>query len=285
MSNQETVDIEGNLKRVRANIAEACARANRDPDEVTVVAVTKTRSMEEIRAAYACGVRHFGENRIEEAEEKVPKLREAFAEDPATWHMVGHVQSRKADRALNCSDIIHSVESPRLIRRLNRFAAEKFDTLCDQTLSQTHKASKFDTLCDQTSSQTHKVSNTLPFPILIEVNVSGEESKYGWPAWDEETRERLVERVQILADKEHLEVRGLMTMAPYVEDPETVRSVFCKMRDVRAMLREKAPFCSWDELSMGMTNDYQVAVEEGATIVRIGRAIFGPAEYFWQEGS
>ncbi|MFO7918660.1 MAG: YggS family pyridoxal phosphate-dependent enzyme [Anaerolineae bacterium] len=268
MSNEETVNIESNLKEVRGNIAEACARVGRDPDEVTLVAVTKTRSMEEIKTAYDCGVRHFGENRIEEAEEKVPQLREAFAEDPATWHMVGHVQSRKADRALNCSDIVHSVESPRLIRRLNRFAADKFDTLCDHI-----------------SSQTHKVSKTLPFPILVEVNVSGEESKYGWPAWDEETREKLVERVQILAEKEHVEVRGLMTMAPYVEDPETVRPVFRKMRDVRAMLQDRAPFCSWDELSMGMTNDYEVAIEEGATIVRIGRAIFGPAEYFWQEGS
>ncbi len=251
MSNEKTVDIGANLEKVRRNIAEACARAGRDPHEVTLVAVSKTRSMEEIKTAYACGVRDFGENRIEEAEEKVPQLREAFAEDPATWHMVGHVQSRKADRALGCSDIIHSVESPRLIRRLNRFAADQ-DTL---------------------------------FPILIQVNVSGEESKYGWPAWNEETREKLVERVQILADKEHLKVRGLMTMAPYVENAETVRPVFRKMRDVRAMLQERAPFCSWHELSMGMTNDYQVAIEEGATIVRIGRAIFGPAEYFWQEGS
>ncbi|MEA3406538.1 MAG: YggS family pyridoxal phosphate enzyme [Chloroflexota bacterium] len=285
MTNDESVDIEANLKEVKNNIAAACARAGRDPDEVTVVAVSKTRSIEEIKAAYACGVRHFGENRIEEAEEKVPQLREAFAADPATWHMVGHVQSRKADRALGCSDIIHSVESPRLIRRLNRFAADRFDTLCDHISSSTHKASKFDTLCDHISSQTHKASKTRRFPILIEVNVSGEESKYGWPAWDEETREKLVERVQILADKEYLDVRGLMTMAPYVEDAEAVRPVFRKMRDLRAMLRERAPFCSWDELSMGMTNDYQVAVEEGATIVRIGRAIFGPAEYFWQEAS
>lgn len=251
MSKEESADIEGNLEKVRTNIADACARVGRDPDEVTLVAVTKTRSMKEIKAAYDCGVRHFGENRIEEAEEKVPQMREAFVEDPATWHMVGHVQSRKADRALACSDIIHSVESPRLIRRLNRFAADR-DT---------------------------------PFPILVQVNVSGEESKYGWPAWNEETREKLVERVQMLADKENLKVLGLMTMAPYVEDAETVRPVFCKMRDVRAMLRDRAPFCSWDELSMGMTNDYQVAIEEGATILRIGRAIFGPAEYFWQEGS
>jgi hypothetical protein len=251
MSDEESVDIDANLKRVRENIAAACARADRDPDEVTLVAVTKTRSIERIKAAYTCGVRDFGENRIGEAEEKVPQLREPFAADPATWHMVGHVQSRKADRALNCSDIIHSVESPRLIRRLNRFAADR-DT---------------------------------PFPILIEVNVSGEESKYGWPAWDEETRDKLVERVQILADKENLEVHGLMTMAPYVEDAETVRPIFREMRDLRAMLQEEAPFCSWDELSMGMTNDYEVAVEEGATIVRIGRAIFGPAEYFWQEAS
>lgn len=251
MSSKESVDIESNLEQVRANIAEACARAGRDPHEVTVVAVTKTRSREEIEAAYACGVRDFGENRIGEAEEKVPQLREAFAADPATWHMVGHVQSRKADRALGCADIIHSVESPRLIRRLNRFAADR----------------------------------ETPFPILVQVNVSGEESKYGWPAWNDETREKLVERVQILTDKEHLEVRGLMTMAPYVEDAETVRPVFREMRSVQAMLRDSAPFCAWDELSMGMTNDYQVAVEEGATIVRIGRAIFGPAEYFWQEES
>ena len=238
-------DIAANLQRVEKRIEEACARAGRRRDEVTLVAVTKTRSIQEIEIAYRCGLRHFGENRMEEAETKVPELRERFADDPATWHMVGHVQSRKAGRALTIADVIHSVDSLRLARRLDRFAAEMGRRL----------------------------------PILVEVNVSGEASKYGFAAWDAGTRPAFIDQMGELETFAHLEVLGLMTMAPIVVDPELARPVFRQLRRMSDTLREQVPFSPWPDLSMGMTDDFQVAVEEGATIVRIGRAIFGPGPH------
>lgn len=234
-----------NLERVRQRIAEACLRAGRSPEEVTLVAVSKTRTIEEIAEAYACGVRHFGENRVEEAEEKVPLLQERFAQEPIVWHLIGHVQSRKAKRAVAVADIIHSVDSLKLARRLDRFAAEAGKRL----------------------------------PVLLELNVSGEASKYGFPAWEEELVQAFLEEAKELASLEHLEVRGLMTMAPIVEDQEEARPFFQRLRVIRDLLRERLSFSSWDELSMGMTDDFEVAVEEGATLVRIGRAIFGPRDY------
>jgi len=237
--------IPANLKRVQQRIEGACARVGRGRKEVTLVAVTKTRSIEEIRLAYRCGLRDFGENRVEEADLKVPELREDFADDPPTWHMVGHVQSRKAKRAVALADVIHSVDSLRLARRLDRFAAEMGKRL----------------------------------PILVEVNVSGEASKYGYPAWDASTRAAFMVNARELASLTHLEVRGLMTMAPVVADPEFARPVFRRLGQLRDVLRDQAPFSSWAELSMGMTDDFEVAIEEGATMVRIGRAIFGPRPY------
>lgn len=237
--------IEGNLARVERRIAEACARAGREPNEVSLVAVTKTRTPSEIIAAYECGVRHFGENRVEEAEGKVPQLRQRFLADPATWHMIGHVQSRKARKAIEFSDIIHSVDSLRLARRLGRFAEEEGKRV----------------------------------PILLEVNVSGEASKYGFLAWDASTRSEFVGQVEALAELDHLRIRGLMTMAPIVPDPEQARPIFRRTREIRDALLDQMPSCDWAELSMGMTDDFEVAIEEGATLVRIGRAIFGPSTY------
>ena len=241
----QTSDIAANLARVEGRISAACARTGRERGEVTIVAVSKTRSVAEIRRAYDVGVRHFGENRVEEAELKVPSLREAFASDPAIWHMVGHVQSRKAKRAVALSDIIHSVDSLRLARRLDRFAGE----------------------------MGRRVT------VLLELNVSGEVSKYGFSAWDDTTCDEFSEQVGALALLTHLDVRGLMTMAPIVADPEEARPVFRRLGEIRDLLKDRQAFSSWSELSMGMTDDFEVAIEEGATIVRIGRAIFGPRDY------
>jgi len=235
-------DIGANLRGLEKRIEDACARAGRRRGEITLVAVTKTRSIEEVIRAYQCGLRHFGENRVEEAETKVPDLRVRFADAPATWHMVGHVQSRKARRAVALADVIHSLDSLRLARRLDRFAAE-----VDRRLR-----------------------------ILVEVNVSGETSKYGFPAWDADRLAKFVGQIAELEALAHLEVQGLMTMAPMVDDPELVRPVFRRLREIRDRLRDQVPFCPWPELSMGMTDDFEVAIEEGATMVRIGRAIFGP---------
>ena len=238
-------DIRRNLAHVEERIAQACLCAGREPEEVTLVAVTKTRSIEEIRTAYACGLRHFGENRIEEASEKIPQLARQWRDDPATWHMVGHVQSRKAKTVAGMFQVVHSVDSLRLARRLDRFAGGEGTVL----------------------------------PVLVEVNMSGEASKYGFPAWDETTRASFVAGLEELEGLAHLRVRGLMTMAPIVEDAEQARSVFRALRELRDLVRERHAFSSWEQLSMGMTDDFEVAVEEGATMVRIGRAIFGPSTY------
>lgn len=228
-------DIATNLARVHERIAAAADRAGRDPVEVTLVAVAKTRTPVEIEAAYQAGVRHIGENRVEEAEVKLPQL-----DLPGmTWHMVGHLQSRKAGRAIECFDIVHSLDSIKLARRLERLLAER-----DRVLS-----------------------------VLIEVNVSGEASKYGFHLCEQEALE---EAVGEIVSFPHLRVAGLMTVAFIADDPEEVRPVFARLRKLRDVLGERFPQGSWEHLSMGMTDDFEVAVEEGATLVRIGRAIFGP---------
>jgi len=224
-------EIEANLQAVRERIAAAAARrAGRDPAEITLVAVTKTQPVEVIRAAYELGLRDFGENRIEEAETRFERL-------PADvrWHMVGHVQSRKAARAVTPYVLLHSLDSVKLARRLDRFAAEAGRRL----------------------------------PILLEVNVSGEAGKYGLRP------DQVAAAVEAMRGFEHLQLQGLMTMAPIVPDPEEARPVFVALRELRQRLAAHFPDLDWQHLSMGMTDDFEVAVEEGATIVRIGRAIFG----------
>jgi len=240
----QMVDLSGNVAAVRRRIEAACQRVGRSSDEVTIVAVSKTRSPAEIEAAYACGLRHFGENRIEEAEAKIPEVTRRLG-DGITWHMVGHIQSRKAGRVAQLADVVHSVDSVKLAQRLDRAAAE-----ADRIL-----------------------------PVLLECNVSGEASKYGFDAATGQAGSGLGETVREILACGHLRLRGLMTMAPIADDPETVRPVFARLRALRDALQEGMPGLVLPELSMGMTDDFEVAVEEGATVVRIGRAIFGPAVY------
>ncbi|MBN1401511.1 MAG: YggS family pyridoxal phosphate-dependent enzyme [Anaerolineae bacterium] len=236
--------IRARLDQVERCIAAACERSSRAPDEVVLVAVTKTRTCEEIQAAYRCGLRHFGENRVEEAEEKLPILQAEFQADPPTWHMIGHIQSRKAARAVAVADVIHSLDSMRLAHRLNSFAEQAGKRM----------------------------------PVLIEANVSGEASKYGFPASTAEERQILLEELASLERLAHLDVRGLMTMAPIVPEAEEARPIFAALRQLRDILRSRLSYSAWSELSMGMTDDFEVAIEEGATLVRIGRAIFGPLQ-------
>lgn len=228
------VDLAENLQRVRERIAAATERAGRDPSEVTLVAVTKTHPPEVVRAAYELGLRDFGENRVEEAADKTSQLPEDI-----TWHMVGHLQSRKAALAADLFDIIHSVDSVKLARRLDRFCVER---------------------------------NRL-MPVLLEINVSGEVSKYGFPLVDRDMLEAAIAEMLTLS---HVRIEGLMTMAPIVSDPEEARPVFRGLRELREALAVRFPQIEWRHLSMGMTDDFEVAIEEGATMVRIGRAIFGP---------
>ena len=242
-------DIAHNLKHVQQRIAEAALRAGRDPHRVTLVAVTKTHPPETVVAAYRAGLRHIGENRVGEAMSKIPAVRTATSGSELTWHMVGHVQSRKARDVTEYFDYVHSVDRRKIARRLSRFSEEVGQTL----------------------------------PVLLECNVSGEESKYGFDlqGWeqDQARREAFFAAVEEILALPGLAVRGLMTMAPFVADPETVRPVFVSLRTLLDALRERFPDHEWRHLSMGMTDDFEVAVEEGATMVRIGRAIFGPRSY------
>ena len=240
------MSIEGNIARVRQRIEAACRRAGRDPAEVTLLAVSKTQSPQAIQAAAAAGLQHFGENRVEEAIEKIPLVKECVAE-PLTWHMVGHIQSRKARKVPGLFQMVHSVDRVRLARRLSALTGDGGDSL----------------------------------EVLLEVNVSGEAGKSGLDAagWrgDAALRAELWRECESILALPGLRVRGLMTMAPIVADAEEARPVFAQLAALRdaleADLQVRLP-----ELSMGMTDDFAVAVEEGATIVRTGRAIFGPSQ-------
>jgi pyridoxal phosphate enzyme (YggS family) len=247
------VDIPANLTQVRERIQAAAGRAGRDPAEVTLVAVTKTHPVEVIQIAYQAGQRHFGENRVEEGRPKISAFYEwlvASAETAGrpTWHMIGHVQSRKAADALADYDVIQSVDSLKLAERLNRLAER-----------------------DGVEPRV---------PVLLECNVSGEASKYGFElsTWCEErdVRSGFFDVVRRIAKLPRLRLQGLMTMAPIVSDPEQARPVFVALRAVRDALVDEFPDVDWRHLSMGMTDDFEVAIEEGATIIRVGRAIFGP---------
>ncbi len=237
----EKVDIAANLERVKERIADAARRANRDPQEVTLVAVTKAIEPALIQEAMALGLRDFGENRVQEAAEKIPLLQE----EGINWHMIGHLQRNKVKKALSLFDLIHSVDSLRLAQEIDGYAGRI----------------------------------GMVMPVLLEVNLSGEASKYGFrlapSVTDEAERETFFAYVEEVIRLPNLQVRGLMTMAPLVSQPEEARPYFSGLRRLQDELRQRFPQLGWEELSMGMSDDFEVAVEEGATMVRLGRAIFG----------
>ena len=218
------MSIAENLAVVRERVAEACRRAGRSPDDVTLVGVAKGFPAEAAAQAYAAGLQDLGENRVQEALDKIEAL-DARDMRPR-WHLVGHLQTNKAKTVAGRFAIIHSVDSVRLAQALSRRARESV-------------------------------------PILLEVNVAQEASKFGFAPHEAASALRAV------AALPNLDVRGLMTVAPLAADPETVRPIFRRLRDLRDDLGLR-------ELSMGMTDDFEVAIEEGATMVRVGRAIFGP---------
>jgi PLP dependent protein len=234
--------IRENIARVQAKITESCERAGRSTEAVTLVAVSKTHTSASVLEAVDAGLQHFGENRVEESERKITIVN-AQTNLPLTWHMIGHVQSRKAKEVAPLFQVVHSIDSLKLANKLAAALPE------GKTMD-----------------------------VLIEMNVSGEESKEGidaahWQA-DKSLRDRLGQQFRELIAVPGLNVVGLMTMAPIVNDPEDTRSVFISLRGLRDMLSEALSY-SLPHLSMGMTDDYPVAIEEGATMVRIGRAIFG----------
>jgi pyridoxal phosphate enzyme (YggS family) len=237
-ANLSAMSITQNLGAVLERIEAAALRAGRTPSEITLMAVSKTFPARDIREAYDAGQRLFGENRVQEFAEKAADSRALAG---AEFHLIGHLQSNKSARAVELFDAIDSVDSLRLAERLNDAAAKSGKRL----------------------------------PILIEINVGGEQQKAGIAP----RSNALEELLQAAPRLEHLQIRGLMTIPPFAEDPEQSRPFFRVLRELRDVLAQRhLPRVELGVLSMGMSHDYEVAVEEGSTCVRIGSAIFGERE-------
>jgi hypothetical protein len=240
---QEQVSVEAVAERVqlvRERIGRACARVGRSPDELTVVAVSKTFPMLAVESAREAGLEHFGENRARQLRDKARERPGAFKGGDVTWHMIGHLQTNKAKFVARYADWFDALDSQHLADELDKRAAK----------------------------------NNRVLPCLVQVNVTGQEQKYGL---DPEETHAFLDRC---AQYEHLAVRGLMAMASFVDDPEEVRGEFQAMRELFETYDASAnPRVEMAELSIGMSNDFEVAIEEGSTMVRLGSAIFGPRDY------
>ena len=224
-----------NLKDVERKICEACKRANRNREDVTLIAVSKTKPVSMLNEVYHEGIRCFGENKVQELTEKYDQLPE-----DTRWHLIGHLQRNKVKYIVDKVELIHSVDSFRLAETIEQEAEKK-----------------------------NVIAN-----ILIEVNVAEEESKFGVKV------DEVVPLIQEIAKFPHIRIKGLMTIAPYVENPEENRNVFASLQKLSVDIAEKnIDNVSVEILSMGMTNDYEVAIEEGATMVRVGTGIFGERDY------
>lgn len=219
-----------NLAAVRSRIARACEQAGRDPEEVTLLAVSKNHPASTVAEAANLGLTLFGENRVQEAKIKIPASPER-----ARWHFIGHLQSNKAREAVSLFEMIESLDSPALAAEVQKQAEKQAKTL----------------------------------RVLVEVNVAGESSKFGW------NPERLLEELPLLKGFKRLELQGFMTVAPYSNDPERVRPVFRRLRELRDRCVDVLGL-PLPVLSMGMSGDLEVAIQEGATLVRVGTALFGP---------
>lgn len=222
---------------ILAEIHKTAAEINRDPNEITLIVVTKTHSVQSILEAYDAGIRDFGENYVEEA---VGKMDELVAQDDINWHMIGHIQSRKTSQVVSRFATAQSIDRLKIARRLDEAA------------------------------RIHEKK----FQVFLEFNVSGEESKFGWSAWDEARWHELSGSLTPIFIYSNLSVLGLMTMAPYSPDPEHSRKYFRKLRKLGVFLENSLDVCL-PMYSMGMSGDFQVAIEEGATHLRIGTAIMG----------
>ena len=241
MNNMNTLAtvISTNFENVQERIIRSSLACGRDASQIKLVVVSKMHPVEVIRTAIQAGARFFGENYPEESLSKIINLADVSGIE---WHMIGHLQSRKA-----------------------RLVAEHFDMI--QSLDSVHLAEKLDRVLDETQKT---------LPVLLEFNVSGEESKYGWPAWQQDRWDDLLPDVSRILHLTHLNVVGLMTMPPLLENPEDVRPFFIKLRSFKEFLARQFKNTDWKELSMGTSSDFEIAIEEGATIVRVGQAILGP---------
>lgn len=243
--------IAGNYAAVQERIARAARNAGRDPHDITLVAVTKTWPAEVVLAAYEVGMRHFGENRLEELAPKRQAVEAVLgASSGIVWHFIGTAQSRKTDLVAAYADVFHALDRLKIARRLSAALT---------TLGRT-------------------------LPTLLEVNVSGEASKAGFDCshWEEDTAQQadLLAAATAVAELPGLQLCGLMTMAPWEATPADVQTVFRRTRLLADWLQQRLPQArlpqiAWSHLSMGMTDDFELAVAEGATLVRVGRALFG----------
>jgi len=236
------VSIRENYLHTLDQIANSARKSGRSPDDIRLVVVTKSQPLEVVQAAIEAGVRILGENYPEEG---VTKIQSLPGQSGVEWHMIGHVQSRKAKLVAEHFELLHSLDSLKLARRLDRFAAEQNRVL----------------------------------PVLLEFNVGGEASKSGWDASDDSLWGVFLPDVQSILDLPNLRVQGLMTMPPLEAEPDDARRFFQRLRLLRDQLTVNFPQADWHELSMGTSADYTVAVEEGATLVRVGTAIVGARRY------
>ncbi len=228
-------EISINLKNVEDNINAACQRSNRSRKDVTLIAVSKTKPADMIATIYNEGIRDFGENKVQEILEKKPVLA-----DDINWHMIGHLQRNKVKQVINKACLIHSVDSMRLAEQIEADAAKL----------------------------------NINVPILLEVNVAAEESKYGF------SLEEVLPAIEAISKFRHITIKGLMTIAPNVENQEENRPVFRKLKQLSVdIINKNIDNISMEILSMGMTNDYEVAIEEGSTMIRVGTGIFGSRYY------
>ncbi len=227
-----------NYQRVQERIAESAILSSRSPDDVKLITVTKGKSIETVQAAISAGARILGENYPEEGQ---TKILAASDQSSVQWHMIGHIQSRKARIVCENFNYVHSLDSMKLARRLDRFSGEMKNTL----------------------------------PVLLEINVSGEESKFGWRAHRKEDWAGLLAEFSEIIELPNLQVRGLMTIPPIVSDAEDSRPHFQLLRKLRDYLAMQLSNVNWSELSMGMSADFESAIKEGSTMVRIGTAILG----------
>ena len=226
-------DLRNRLAAVRRKIEASARSCGREPEQITLVAVSKTHTVEIVREAIAADVTDLGENRVQEAEGKIPDV----GRHAARWHLIGHLQSNKARRAVQLFDVIHSLDSVALAARLDRMCTEE---------------------------------NRKALPVLIQIDLGNEKTKSGV------TENELPVLVKAISECERLRLIGLMTLPPYFDDAEQVRPFFRRLRELRDELAKDMAFgVARGELSMGMTHDFEIAIQEGATIVRVGTAIFG----------
>ncbi len=230
------------LDEIKTAIENACRRSKRSSSEISILPISKKQPLEIIEAAYNCGIRTFGESYVQEASQKIESLAD-FAD--IEWEMVGHIQSNKAKAAAQLFSKVHSLDSLKLARLLNK----------------------------------HRPENLPPLDVFIEVNLAGEASKTGFPAQKQADWESLIPIIEQISNFDKLNLKGLMTMPPLFENVEDVRPYFVRLRELRDYLNSQVTDLQLTELSAGTSSDFEIAIEEGATVIRIGERLLGPRIY------